>query len=91
MAYTNRAVDEICKALSAITPADDFIRVGSELSCDAAYRNHLMENELALCTRRSEVVERMVSCRIFVGTVASIAAKPELFRLKTFDVRNNFV
>ena len=86
MAYTNRAVDEICKALSAITPAVDFIRVGSELSCDAAYRNHLMENELALCTRRSEVVERMVSCRIFVGTVASIAAKPELFRLKTFDV-----
>lgn len=51
MAYINRAVDEIWATISTIAPAVDFIRVGSELSCDAAYRNHLMENELALCTR----------------------------------------
>ena len=86
LSYTNRAVDEICKSLSSIQPEVDFIRVGSELSCDEAYRNHLIENELALCSRRSEVVERITRCRIFVGTVASISGKPELFRLKTFDV-----
>ena len=86
LSYTNRAVDEICKSLSSIQPEVDFIRVGSELSCDEAYRNHLIENELALCNRRSEVVERITRCRIFVGTVASISGKPELFRLKTFDV-----
>lgn len=86
LSYTNRAVDEICKALSSIRPAVDFIRVGSELSCDEAYRPHLIENELSLCARRTEVVERIERCRIFVGTVASIAGKPELFRLKSFDV-----
>lgn len=86
LSYTNRAVDEICKALSSITPAVDFIRVGNELSCDEAYREHLIENELARCSRRAEVHERICRCRIFVGTVASISGKPELFRLKRFDV-----
>lgn len=86
LSYTNRAVDEICKAISSIRPEVDFIRVGSELSCDEAYRHHLIENELSLCTRRSEVAERIARCRIFVGTVASISGKPELFRLKRFDV-----
>ena len=75
LAYTNRAVDEICRSLSAILPQVDYIRVGSELSCDAAE-----------CNNRREVNIRMADCRIYVGTVASIASKPELFKLKHFDV-----
>ena len=86
LSYTNRAVDEICKSLASIRPAVDFIRVGSELSCDETYRTHLIENELASCNRRSEVYERIRSCRIIVGTVATISGKPELFRLKHFNV-----
>lgn len=86
LSYTNRAVDEICKSLASIAPAVDFIRVGSELSCDEAYRVHLIENELSFCNRRSEVYERIRNCRIIVGTVAAISGKPELFRLKHFDV-----
>lgn len=86
LSYTNRAVDEICKSLASIAPAVDFIRVGSELSCDEAYRGHLIENELSFCNRRSEVYERIRNCRIIVGTVAAISGKPELFRLKHFDV-----
>lgn len=86
LSYTNRAVDEICKSLASITPPVDFIRVGSELSCDEAYRTHLIENELSACVRRTEVYERIRNCRIIVGTVAAISGKPELFRLKHFDV-----
>ena len=86
LSYTNRAVDEICKSLASIAPAVDFIRVGSELSCDEAYRGHLIENELSSCNRRSEVYERIRNCRIIVGTVAAISGKPELFRLNHFDV-----
>ena len=86
LSYTNRAVDEICKSLASIRPAVDFIRVGSELLCDETYRTHLIENELASCNRRSEVYERIRSCRIIVGTVAAISGKPELFRLKHFNV-----
>ena len=86
LSYTNRAVDEICKSLASIRPVVDFIRVGSELSCDENYRDHLIENELSSCNRRSEVYERIRNCRIIVGTVAAISGKPELFRLKHFNV-----
>lgn len=86
LAYTNRAVDEICRSLSAILPQVDYIRVGSELSCDARFRKHLLENVLAECNNRREVNIRMADCRIYVGTVAFIASKPELFKLKHFDV-----
>ena len=86
LSYTNRAVDEICKSLSTIVPAVDYIRVGSELSCDEAYRHRLLENEMKQCGRRADVVERINRCRIFVGTVAAISGKIELFKLKRFDV-----
>lgn len=86
LSYTNRAVDEICKTLAAISPAVDFIRIGSELSCDEPYRSHLIENVLEACSTRREVQDRIARCRLFVGTVATISSKTELFRLKTFDV-----
>lgn len=86
LSYTNRAVDEICKSLSSIEPAVDYIRIGSELSCEEFYRDHLIENTLSSCKRRSEVAQRIESCRIFVGTVAAISGRTELFRLKHFDV-----
>lgn len=86
LSYTNRAVDEISKTLATISPEVDFIRIGSELSCDEDYRHHLIENVLRPCSTRREVQERIARCRVFVGTVATISAKTELFRLKTFDV-----
>ena len=86
LAYTNKAVDEICKALQNITPSVDFIRIGSELSCEPSYREHLIENVLSSCQRRSEVKERISRCRIVVGTVATLSGKQDIFRLKSFDV-----
>ncbi len=86
LSYTNRAVDEICKMLTSIVPAIDFIRVGSELACDEPYRPYLIENILEGCPNRRAVRERLSRCRVFVGTVATLSAKTELFHLKTFDV-----
>lgn len=86
LAYTNRAVDEICKSVDSIAPAVDFIRIGNELTCDARFRDNLLEKRLMSCNNRSEVVDHISACRIFVGTVAAISGKPDLFRLKTFDV-----
>ena len=85
LAYTNRAVDEICQSISSISPEIDYIRVGSELSCDVRFRKYLLENVLGECGSRREVTMRMANCRVYVGTVASVAAKPELFKLKRFD------
>lgn len=86
LSYTNRAVDEMCKMLTSIQPAIDFIRIGSELSCEELYRPYLIENVLADCPNRRAVQECIARCRIFVGTVATLSSKTELFRLKTFDV-----
>ena len=86
LSYTNRAVDEISKALASIEPEIDFIRLGSELSCDDSFRPYLIENVLEPCATRRQVQERIARCRVFVGTVATLSSKTELFRLKTFDV-----
>ena len=86
LSYTNRAVDEICKTLSVITPEIDFIRIGSELSCDSPFRSRLIENVLEACSTRREVHARIERCRVFVGTVATFSSKTDMFRLKTFDV-----
>ena len=86
LAYTNRAVDEICSSLENIVPSVDYIRIGSELSCDGRYRGRLLENVLTPYDKRKDVRERLSACRIYVGTVASLSSKPELFKLKRFDV-----
>ncbi|MGL5937879.1 MAG: DEAD/DEAH box helicase [Phocaeicola sp.] len=86
LAYTNRAVDEICQMLSNIEPEVPYIRVGNELTCDPRFRERLIENVLASCNNRQAVRNCLQACRIYVGTVASISGKSELFRLKTFDV-----
>ena len=86
MAYTNRAVDEICDKLESMEEAGDYMRVGQTLSCDAAYRRHLLSERMKQCRTREEVARAIGECRIFVATLASLAGKPELFALKHFDV-----
>ncbi len=86
LAYTNRAVDEICSSLNNIVPGIHYIRVGSELSCDERFRDRLIENVLAPFNNRREVRTCLSVCRVYVGTVASVSSKPELFKLKRFDV-----
>jgi hypothetical protein len=86
LSYTNRAVDEICKALSDISPSLPYIRIGSELNCAPEFRSHLLENSLEKCNNRQDVAEVIKHCRIFAGTAASVWNKPELFSLKHFDL-----
>lgn len=86
LAYTNRAVDEICQSLSTIVPKVDYLRVGSELSCASHFRDHLLENALDECKNRRDVLRRVSACRIYVGTVAAISSKMEIFKVKHFNV-----
>ncbi|MBR3625528.1 MAG: DNA2/NAM7 family helicase [Bacteroidaceae bacterium] len=86
LSYTNRAVDEICKMLEHCTPVPDYIRIGSELNCEEAYRAHLLENVLEGLASRKAVRSRLEQCRIYVATVSTLSSKTELFQLKQFDV-----
>jgi DNA replication ATP-dependent helicase Dna2 len=83
-AYTNRAVDEICEQL--VAAGLPFIRVGSRLGTAAPYRPYLLDNMIRDCPSRQTVRARLTGCPFYVGTVASLLGKPELFLLKQFDL-----
>lgn len=86
LSYTNRAVDEICESISQISPEIDFIRIGSEFSTEAKFHHRLLQNVIKDLDKREQVKDALMRCRVFVGTVASISGKADLFRLKKFQV-----
>ncbi len=83
VAYTNRAVDEICSKLEQTDY--DYIRVGMEFSCGKPYRHRLLSHRIEGCTRRDEVVRTLTDCRLYVASLVTLLSKPELFTLKHFD------
>ena len=87
LAYTNRAVDEICEAIESIGPAaaDGYIRIGSRHATAKNYREKLLKSKIALATKRREIIDILASHRIFVGTVASFTGSAELLNLKKFN------
>lgn len=86
MAYTNRAVDEICHTLSAINPAPEYIRIGQELNCASDFRPRLMKHVIGDATSRKEIYEKLAPVRVFAGTISSLCSQTELFSLKVIDV-----
>jgi len=84
LSYTNRAVDEICKMLDKLQV--DYLRIGSAAVCAEPYRQHLLEQQVANCNNRREVLQRIQSCHILVGTVSTLSARTSLFSIKHFDV-----
>ena len=90
VAYTNRAVDEICESLERIvTPAGErfrgYLRIGSRLGTHPNYADRLLQVRTQGLQRRRELRHLVDGCRIVVGTVASVGGNNELFKLKAFD------
>ncbi|MEZ4908173.1 MAG: ATP-dependent helicase [Saprospiraceae bacterium] len=87
LAYTNRAVDELCEALEIIS--DDFktnyIRVGSRYSSKSSYHENLFDNIVRKFATRSALLKKIESTPVIVATVSSMMGKEELFYLKKFD------
>jgi DNA replication ATP-dependent helicase Dna2 len=86
MAYTNRAVDEICESLERIGGGfRDYLRIGSRYGTAPEYQDRLLRNQIAGIQTRRELKALLDRYRIVVGTVASLAGKSSLFELKRFD------
>ena len=87
LAYTNRAVDEICESIEGIGEhlKDHYLRIGSANSTHPHFRSQLLQSKTGSIQNRKELIELIQNHRIVVGTVASLINKPELFSLKTFD------
>ena len=90
VAYTNRAVDEICESIEAIhtpqgEPFRDYLRIGSRYGADERFSDRLLQLRSQDARTRAELTELIRGVRVVVGTVASVGSKTELFRLKHFD------
>lgn len=84
MAYTNRAVDEICTKLEE--QCLDFLRIGSRLSCPEEHRPYLLEEKSRSCGRLDDLRHIVCSARIVVGTTTALNARPSLFQLRHFSL-----
>ncbi len=84
LSYTNRAVDEICSKL--VESGIDFLRIGSSLTCDEAFHDHLLANRVQQCRTSSEVKGVISDMRVFCATTAALNANIHLFKIKHFDL-----
>ncbi len=93
LAYTNRAVDEICHALEAIDAAwlpagssihDYYLRVGGRHATHPRFRGQLLSEQVKQIDCRAELITLLNQRRIVVGTVSTLSNRPELFELKKF-------
>ena len=87
LAYTNRAVDEMCEAIEGYHPdmRHQYLRIGSRYSTDERFQERLLSLQAAKLHTRKGLKQMIQSHRLFIGTVASVAGKPELFQLIDFD------
>jgi DNA replication ATP-dependent helicase Dna2 len=81
LAYTNRAVDEICEALQLIEPTPIFIRLGYGDTTE--HKAHLLSN-YAKNKSITEIKKHINSCRIIVSTILTWIRNPELAQYTHF-------
>ena len=84
LAYTNRAVDEICNMLSEHEL--DYIRIGNEYSCDPKYSDHLLQKVLDENTTLNSIKSTLSEAQIIVATTSTMNSRSALFNIKHFDL-----
>ncbi len=86
LAYTNRAVDEICDAIEKIDPLirKEYIRISSRFSTPDRFHEQLLDQKISKIENRKDLKEKIQSHRIYVATIASLASKTGLLKLKKF-------
>ena len=84
LAYTNRAVDEICNMLSE--HEIDYIRIGNEYSCDPKYSDHLLQEVLDENTTLNSIKSTLAEAQIIVATTSTMNSRSALFNIKHFDL-----
>ena len=84
MAFTNRAVDEICSKL--VEEGIDFTRIGSEIACGEDYRPYLLSNKVQDIAKISGIKDFIQNQRIFVGTTTAFNSNKAIFALRGFSL-----
>ena len=84
MAYTNRAVDEICGMLAEA--GINFIRIGNKLSCAAAYEPYLLSSVVGSRPTLDHIRQKLSETCVIVGTTSTIQSRDYIFNLCHFPL-----
>ncbi len=84
LAYTNRAVDEICGMLTDNNI--DFLRIGNSLSCAQSYEPYLLQNRIGEKHTLKDMRQLLADARIIVSTTSMIQARSYIFNIKSFEL-----
>lgn len=87
VAYTNRAVDELCEAVESIRSNGEiqYIRIGSRYACADKYKGKLLDEWVRRLKTRAGLNDLLKKTNIYISTVSSLVGKDELFDIKKFD------
>lgn len=86
LAYTNRAVDEMCEAIESLGAdiRQHYLRIGARYATHPAFHPQLLDVLIEQVSTRKALKQLIDSRRIVLATVASIGSKPEILQLKSF-------
>ncbi len=87
LAYTNRAVDEICEALDTLGGdiREKYLRIGSRHATAERFRGQLLSTNISGTNTRADLKNVLQNRRIFVSTVASFSQNDGLLKIKKFQ------
>jgi len=84
LAYTNRAVDEICSAIDQLLD-QQFVRMGSRYSTNQKYVKNLLRVQTESLSSRAELKSFFSKYRIFVSTISSFQANSDYLSVTDFE------
>ena len=89
MAYTHRAVDEICAMLEDLLaqshPAAAYLRIGVSDDSDAPWAERSLQALTRRCPNRASLRCALARTPIFVGTITTLSGRTDLFALRRFS------
>jgi len=86
LAFTNRAVDEICEAVESIGGdiKDNYLRIGHVQSSAIKFRANIFKNKCEKIKSRKELLKLIGDSRIFISTLTSLQKNMDFLKLKKF-------
>lgn len=92
MAYTNRAVDELCSMLESIITEQpdllsDYLRISSRVTADRRMAHRILANRVGQSLWRVDDVDRLLAeMRVIVGTTTTMMQQQHVLAALHFDV-----
>ena len=86
LAFTNRAVDEICEAVESIggNIKESYLRIGQTQSSATKFRSNILKNKCEKINSRKELLKLIGDARIFISTLTSLQKNMDILKIKKF-------